>query len=183
MKIKAVLSMIVAITSCIIHAQTNRFNFIKPNLINKQAPQFTAQAVFPDGTIGHFSLENYQGTNVVLYFYPMDNTPGCTIQAKKFRDGIEKLKKAGITVIGISCDSIKSHINFQKKHALPFALVSDSRLTRSISKAYGAAGFLYSQRKTFLINKDGIVFRQFNKVDIQNQIDDILHSFAEQKNN
>jgi len=100
---------------------------------------------------------------------------------KKFRDGIEKLNKAGIMVIGVSCDSIKSHLKFQKKHALPYPLVSDSRWKRSISKAYGAAGFLYSQRKTFLINQDGIVFQLFDHVDIHNQIDDILHSFTSQK--
>lgn len=166
--------MIIAITSStLIHTEKN--------LVNQPAPLFTAPAVFPDGSTGLFNLSEYQGSNVVLYFYPMDNTPGCTIQAKKFRDDIEKLKNAGIIVIGISCDSIKSHLNFQKKHALPFVLVSDSRLTRSISKAYGAAGFLYSQRKTFLINKNGIVIQQFHKVDIQNQIDDILQSFHQQK--
>lgn len=149
-------------------------------MTTKVAPNFTAQAVFPDGTIKTVSLSDYMGKKIVLYFYPMDNTPGCTIQAKKFRDNIQKLHDAGITILGVSCDSINSHLNFQKKHALPFPLISDSRIKRSISKAYGAAGFLYSQRKTFLINPEGIIFKTFEKVDIQNQIDDILNSFANQ---
>lgn len=151
------------------------------SMINQPAPQFSASALFPDGSVRLFNLADYQGKKIVLYFYPMDNTPGCTIQAKKFRDDIEKLNKAGIMVIGISCDSIASHRSFQKKHALPFPLVSDSRWKRSISKAYGAAGFLYSQRKTFLIDPNGIIIQQFNKVDIQHQIDDILNSFAKEK--
>lgn len=146
-------------------------------LIGQKAPLFTVQAIKQDGTEFTFRLQDLMGQLVVLYFYPMDNTPGCTKQAKKFRDDIAKLEEAGITVIGISCDSIKSHKKFQKKHNLPFVLVSDSRWKRTISKAYLAAGFLYSKRKTFLIDQFGKVIKEFDKVDIQNQIDDILVSF------
>lgn len=156
-------------------------------LVGKKAPMFTAQAVkveadrlyhkFPHIKEFTFDLKDYIGQLLVLYFYPMDNTPGCTKQAKKFRDDIKRLKDVGITVIGISCDSIKSHKKFQAKHKLPFALVSDSRWKRSISKAYLTAGFLYSKRKMFLIDTTGTVVKAFDKVDIQHQIDNILKVF------
>ena len=150
-------------------------------LVGKQAPSFKGQAVFPDGTVQDFDLENYEGQNIVLYFYPMDNTPGCTKQAKIFRDNIKKMNAQGIMIVGISYDSIKSHKAFQDKHSLPFPLVSDSKNKHAISKKYKASGLITSKRKTFLINKKGIIFKVFDKVDIQDQIEDILECFAQQK--
>lgn len=175
MKIKLILSLVLAIACIPANAENS--------LIGKLAPQFTAPAVFPDGTVRTFNLTEYQGQNIVLYFYPMDNTPGCSQQAKIFRNHIQELNDAGILVLGISCDSIQSHINFKDKHGLPFPLISDSRLKRTISKAYGAAGFLYSQRKTFLIDQKGIVFHVFSDINLQTQIGDILHYFEQHAKN
>jgi len=155
-------------------------------LIGNKAPLFVAEAVFPPKNneskskyiVGEFDLKKYIGHyKIVLYFYPMDNTPGCTKEAQKFRDDIELLKQQGIMVVGVSCDSVQSHMKFQHKYALPFILVHDSRWHRAISKMYDAAGFFYSKRKTYLIDKRGIVVHVFEQVDIPSQIDDIIRIF------
>lgn len=149
------------------------------SLINKPAPVFTAQAVFPDGSEQIIDLKKYLGQKIVLYFYPMDNTPGCTCQAKNFKENIEKLKNHGIVLIGISCDSIKSHKKFQKKHGLPYILASDARNSQAISKMYCANSFFMSKRKTFLIDENGIIFKKFDKINIEKQVDEIIHEFEQ----
>ncbi|OGB86521.1 hypothetical protein A3J41_02640 [candidate division TM6 bacterium RIFCSPHIGHO2_12_FULL_38_8] len=153
----------------------------KNKILGKQAPDFTATTLFPDGSVKDFHLHDHMGKKIVLYFYPMDNTPGCTKQAQNFRDGIAKLDKQGISLVGISCNSIESHKRFQKKYNLPYPLVSDSRLHRSIGKKYpGTVSFGCYKRKTFLINKQGCVFKIFDKVNIENQIEDILKAFEQE---
>jgi len=148
-------------------------------LEGKPAPLFSGQAVFPDGSIKEFALKDYKGQKIVLYFYPMDNTPGCIKQAKIFKENIKKLQEQGIKVIGVSYDSIDSHVKFQKKYALPYPLVSDATRKHEISKLYKVSGFFSSERKTFLINEQGIIFKVFDKVDIKHQIDDILERFTQ----
>ena len=159
------------------------FNNAQANhkLEGKPAPLFKGQAVYPDESIKKLDLNDYIGKNIVLYFYPMDDTSGCTKQAKKFRDEIEKLQAKNIMVIGASYDSIASHIEFQKKYFLPYPLVSDSEKKHPISRMYKVNGYITSERKTFLINQKGIIFKVFDKVDIKNQITDILDCFAAQK--
>jgi thioredoxin-dependent peroxiredoxin len=152
------------------------------NLINNPAPHFTAQAVFHDGSEQLFDLKKYHGKKVVLYFYPMDNTPGCTCQAKNFRDNIATLEKHGIILIGISRDSIKSHKRFQKKHELPYILISDSRSSRRIAKMYGVDSFFMSKRKTFLIDENGKIFKKFDKINIEKQFDEIIDAFEQHQN-
>lgn len=151
------------------------------NLVGKSAPIFKSKAIFPDGTISDFNLEDYIGQDIVIYFYPMDSSPNCSIQAKNFRDNIDLLKNKNIMVIGVSPDSIKSHKKFQEKLALPYPLVSDATRKHPISKKYNATGFLFGKRKTFLINKEGIIFKEFEEVNIQQQINDILTAFTGQK--
>jgi thioredoxin-dependent peroxiredoxin len=152
-------------------------------LIGKSAPSFTAQAVHPDGSVHSFDLKDYIGkTNIVLYFYPMDNTRGCSKQAQGFCANLGVFEEEGIMVIGVSCDSIASHLKFQKKYGIHYPLVSDSRWNRTISKRYDAAGWFYSKRKTFLINKSGIIFKIFDHVSIESQVEDILKSFDKEKN-
>ncbi len=156
-------------------------SYSNDSLVCKKAPLFSAQAVFPDGSVKKFNLKDFIGQNLILYFYPMDSTPGCTKQAKNFRDNIERLNKEGITLIGISCDSIKSHKNFQKKYELPYILVSDSRKNQTISKKYGTKTILMSKRKTFLINECGVVFKKFDAINIEEQVDEIIEAFKSGK--
>ena len=147
-------------------------------MVGRQAPLFIGQAVFPDGTTGTFNLKDYIGKKIVIYFYPMDNSPGCTIQAKKFRDEIGRLSEQNIMVIGVSGDSISSHRKFQKALALPYPLLSDSGRKTSIAKEYKASRFLLGKRVTYLIDQDGVIFKVFDCVDIKNQVDDILQAFS-----
>lgn len=116
------------------------------------------------------SLADYRGQWVVLYFYPKDDTPGCTLEACSFRDLYEKLLSANATVIGVSKDSVKSHKAFAQKHALPFVLLSDA--DKAVQQAYGATGrkkFMSREyegalRKTFIISPDGEVVKTYENV-------------------
>ena len=159
------------------------FNSLQANhkLQGHPAPFFSGQAVFPDGSIKEFNLKDYSGQKIVLYFYPMDNSTWCTKQAKKFKEEITKLQAKNIMVVGVSYDSIETHVGFQKKYVLPYPLVSDDVKKHPISKMYKVSGFFSSDRKTFLINEKGIIFKVFDKIDIKNQVTDILESFAAQK--
>lgn len=141
-----------------------------------QAPDFKAKD--QDGNI--ISLKDYKGKRVVLYFYPKDNTPTCTTQACNIRDNFALLKKAGITVIGVSIDTEKSHKKFEQKFQLPFALLADS--DRKIVEAYGVWGlkkfmgreFDGTHRVTFLINEKGIVEHIIDKVKSKDHVAQIL---------
>lgn len=151
--------------------------FSKQSLQGKIAPTFTGQATFPDGAHGTINLQDYIGENLVIYFYPMDNSPYCTLQAQDFSKKFHKLTYQKITVIGISSDSVQSHSKFQCSLQLPYPLISDTTPKYSIAKKYGAKGLLFGQRKTFLINKDGIIFKIFDHINIEHQIEDILQAF------
>ncbi|MDP3787971.1 MAG: peroxiredoxin [Candidatus Chromulinivorax sp.] len=179
MNVKFLMSLLLISLSAIAYAKSK--TSLSQKLVHKSAPKFKAQAVFPDGVVDDLNLDDYAGQNIVLYFYPMDNSPGCTIQAKKFRDEIGRLNSKGITVIGVSKDSIRSHKKFQKALALPFPLISDTDGKNSIAKKYKAERFLIGKRITFLIDKNGIIFKVFDHVDIKNQIDEILSEFENHK--
>jgi len=121
------------------------------------APEFTV-AANGGGTI---SLADYLGKNVILYFYPRDDTPGCTKEACAFRDQFADFKKRGAVILGVSTDPVKSHDKFVEKFKLPFTLLADA--DRKIVEAYGVWGeksfmgrkYLSTHRVTFLIGPDG----------------------------
>ena len=121
--------------------------------VGEQAPDFTLQD--QNGT--QISLKDFRGKAVVLYFYPKDDTPGCTVESCAFRDQYEVFKSAGAEVIGISGDSPESHQKFSSKHQLPFTLLSDKG--NKIRQLYGAtAAFgLFPGRVTYVINAEGLV--------------------------
>lgn len=109
------------------------------------------------------SLSQYKGRPIVLYFYPADETPGCTKQACAFRDSYEKFKKAGAEVIGVSGDSSESHKNFAKKYRLPYTLLSDEG--NKLRKDWGIPGDFFGSlpgRQTYVIDKKGVVQLVFN---------------------
>ena len=98
------------------------------------------------------SLMDFRGKKVVLYFYPKDDTPGCTKEACGLRDDFSAFRDLKATVIGVSYDSIESHKKFIKKHNLPFLLASDQ--DKSLSKAFGVSGILFPDRSTFIIGRN-----------------------------
>ncbi len=113
------------------------------------------------------SLSEYRGRWVVVYFYPKDETPGCTVEACSIRDSHDELTSAGVTVIGISKDSVESHAKFARRHELNFEILSDE--SGETIEAYGAWGSkmfgkLGIQRKTFVINPDGQVVKVYGRV-------------------
>ncbi len=124
-------------------------------------------------------LSDYKGKNVMVYFYPKDETPGCTKEACGLRDESGEFKDNGIEILGISYDAPESHKKFQENHKLPFNLLSDSN--HEVSKKYGAyQGLmknLFAKRMTFLINKDGKIIYIFENVDPLNHAKDVLQKF------
>ena len=134
--------------------------------VGERAPEFTLQA--DDGR--EVSLSGYKGKKVVLYFYPKDGTPGCTTEAKEFRDTVKEFEKENAVILGVSKDSVKSHQRFKQKHALPFTLLSDPEgkvldLYEVWKKKslYGRT-FMGTERTTFLINEDGVIEKVYRKV-------------------
>lgn len=128
--------------------------------VGDTAPNFT----LPSQNGSPVSLTDFRGKPVVLYFYPKDDTPGCTVESCAFRDQYEVFKSAGAEVIGISGDSPESHQKFATKHQLPFTLLSDEG--NKIRKQYGAtAAFgLFPSRVTYVIDKDGVVQYVFDSM-------------------
>lgn len=134
--------------------------------VGTKAPGFT----LPDGEGNVISLSDFAGKKVVLYFYPKDNTPGCTRQACAFAGTFEEFKNIGAVVIGISKDSVASHKKFAEKHGLPFLLLSDPELTAI--QAYGVwqEKKLYGKvsmgvvRSTFIIDESGVIEKVMPKV-------------------
>ena len=144
----------------------------------KKAPAF--KLVGDDGE--KHSLSDYAGKNVVLYFYPKDNTPGCTLQAQAFNAALPKLAKLGAVVLGVSKDSTASHCKFRDKYGLKFPLLSDPEGT-TIEK-YGAWGEknMYGKkmmgiiRTTVIIGKDGKVAKVFPKVKVAGHVEAVLEA-------
>jgi peroxiredoxin Q/BCP len=137
--------------------------------VGKPPPDFTAKD--QDGK--DLTLSALKGKPVVVYFYPKDETPGCTTEAKSFRDSWKDLTKTGVTVIGISADTADSHKSFAKHHELPFHLVSDESGT--IAKTFGVpnrGGFL--GRQTFVIGADGNVKKIYRDVDVSKHVTEVL---------
>lgn len=132
-----------------------------------QAPNFHAQ----DQHGNTRSLSEFKGQNVVLFFYPEDDTPGCTKEACAFRDAMDRFEKANTAVLGVSTDDVDSHHAFVEKYNLPFTLLADP--DRELVQAYNA-GEERAQRVTFLIGPDGELLRTYQKVDPSTHADQIL---------
>lgn len=151
---------------------------MKPQ-IGDMAPQFELE----DQEGKTHKLSDYLGTPVVLYFYPKDNTPGCTAQACSFRDSFAEYRQKGITVLGVSKDSAKSHAKFQDKFSLPFTLLAD--VEHKVAEAYGVwvqkkfmgREYMGMERTTFIIDKDGKVVHILEKVKPQDHAKDVLALF------
>ncbi len=145
------------------------------------APDFTMAT---DGG-GEVSLAGLRGENVVLYFYPKDDTPGCTKESCGFRDDIAKFGAANATVIGVSRDSVASHDKFKAKYDLPFALASDE--DGAVTEAYEVwveknmygRKYMGIERSTFLIDKDGKIAQAWRKVKVPGHVDAVLRAVEE----
>ncbi len=144
--------------------------------LNKKIPDFTAAAT-NDTTV---NMTSFQGSKVILYFYPRDNTPGCTQESEDFRDNFKQFVKEEAIIFGISRDSIKSHEKFKEKLNLPFELISDQDETlcdlfgvRKDKKMNGKK-VRSTERSTFLIDKNGTLVQEWRKVKVPEHVNEVL---------
>ena len=146
-----------------------------------KAPDFTAK----DQNGDKVKLSDLRGQKVVLYFYPKDDTPGCTKQACSLRDSYDVFTEKGIKVLGVSIDDEKSHQKFISKYELPFDLIADT--DKKIVEKYGVWGeksmygktYMGTLRKTFLIDEEGKIVKIFDKVKVSEHADEVLQAFGE----
>ena len=127
------------------------------------------------------TLDDYRGQWLVLYFYPKDDTPGCTTEACEFRDDVAELKRMGAAVLGISVDDVKSHREFADKYHLSFPLLSDSN--GEVARSYGALRNLvllkFAKRHTFIIDGEGRIAKIYRSVDPKTHSDAIIRDLAQ----
>jgi len=151
--------------------------------VGKKAPAFSAE--IDSGK--KISLSDFNGKWVVLYFYPKDDTPGCTKEACSFRDNMDSITKAGAVVIGVSPDAVKSHVKFKEKYDLNFHLVSDNN--KKICEKYGAYGekIMYGKtikgviRSTYIINPEGKIAYVFPKVKVDGHVEEVINILKQMK--
>ncbi|MBI4231932.1 thioredoxin-dependent thiol peroxidase [Candidatus Peregrinibacteria bacterium] len=146
------------------------------DLLNKVAPDFKLED--QDGTMR--SLKDFAGKYVLLYFYPKDMTPGCTVEAQCFRDHLNDLKALNLQVLGVSCDDVRSHKKFVEAHGLNFPLLAD--VDRKVVEKYGVwveksmygKKYMGIQRDSFLIGPDGKVLKHYSKVKPEEHADEVI---------
>lgn len=148
--------------------------------LNQTVPDFELAAT-GDKTI---KLSGLRGKRVLLYFYPKDNTPGCTLEGQNFRDNITQFDQHNTLILGISRDSVKMHENFKTKQQFPFDLLSDPNETVcqlfgviQLKKLYGKE-YLGVERSTFLIDENGVLKQEWRNVKVKQHIDDVLAAIA-----
>src|SRR5262249_19902725 len=139
--------------------------------VGDPAPDFSAV----DDQGQTVSLKDFRGKTVVLYFYPKDNTPGCTTEAKGFRDHFSEFAGKNAVVLGVSYDSAASHQGFKEQYQLPFHLLVDK--DKKISEAYGAKGLLFASRDTFVIDPQGKIVKIYRSVDPSQHIQELLRDW------
>ncbi len=145
-----------------------------------QAPEFCLQGIDEEGNEKEFCFRDFKGKKIVLYFYPKDDTPGCTREACGFQENLNPIKELGVEVIGISPDNINSHKKFKEKYGLKFALLSDP--DKKVAARYGAYGEkkMYGRttkgiiRSTFIINENGEIEKSWKNVKVDGHIRTVL---------
>lgn len=144
--------------------------------VGQKAPSFTLFSQSGEKV----SLTNYRGKRVILYFYPKDDTPGCTKEACDFRDSIEEINESGTVVLGVSADSVISHKKFAQKFSLSFPILSD--VDKKVACAYGVwkekslygRKFMGIERSTFIIDEGGKIVEIFSKVKVESHLEEVL---------
>jgi peroxiredoxin Q/BCP len=146
--------------------------------LNKKLPNFSFTATNDLSA----KLTDFKGQRVILYFYPRDNTPGCTTEGQNFRDLYKEFQKRNTVVFGVSCDSMRKHENFKKKHEFPFELISDEDETlceifavMKMKSMYGKK-FRGIERSTFIIDENGKLFKEWRKVKVPGHVEEVLAS-------
>ena len=146
--------------------------------LNKKAPNFDLPATGEQ----NLSLKDFKDKNLIIYFYPKDNTPGCTTEGQNFRDLYKELQKLDTEILGVSRDSVRVHENFKKKHEFPFDLLSDKdeEMCKAydvikLKKMYGKE-YMGIERSTFLIDKSGKLRQEWRKVKVKGHAGEVLEA-------
>jgi thioredoxin-dependent peroxiredoxin len=150
--------------------------------IGMQAPDFELQANNGEKV----NLSKFHGTNVVLYFYPKDMTPGCTTEACDFRDQIQKFNEVNAVILGVSPDPVERHQKFVEKYGLPFLLLAD--IEHQLAEAFGVwklkknfgKEYMGIERSTFIIDKEGKFVKEWRKVKVKGHVEEALTYIREQ---
>ena len=145
-----------------------------------KAPDFCLKGIDEKGEEKEFCLKDFRGSKLILYFYPKDNTPGCTVEACDFRDNLNVLVERGYKVVGVSPDSVESHRKFKEKYNLNFPLLSDP--DKKVAESYGAYGEkkMYGKvtkgiiRSTFLIDEEGRIKKAWYNVKAKGHVEKLL---------
>ena len=151
------------------------------SLEGKKCPKFSGDAT------GEISISNkdFEGKNLIIFFYPKDNTPGCTLEGQDFRDNYKEFTKLNAEILGVSRDSIKSHENFKDKQGFPFQLLSDPDevMCKSFDvmreKSMYGKKYIGVDRSTFLINSKGIVEKEWRSVKVKGHVMEVLQALKE----
>jgi peroxiredoxin Q/BCP len=151
------------------------------SLLGKNCPKFKAECT----SNKILSNNDFEGQNLVIYFYPKDSTPGCTTEGQEFRDQYKLFKKYNTDIVGVSRDSIKSHENFKLKQSFPFELLSDpdEKVCKAfdvmkLKSMYGRE-YIGVDRSTFLINAKGKVAKEWRSVKVKGHVDEVLEAVKE----
>ncbi|MEW4983157.1 MAG: peroxiredoxin [Cycloclasticus sp.] len=144
--------------------------------LNQAVPEFSCATTAEEA----LTLASLKGKNIVIYFYPKDNTPGCTQEGQDFRDHYDEFQAANTEIFGVSRDSVRVHTGFKSKHSFPFELISDPDESLcelfdviKLKKLYGKE-YMGIERSTFLINADGILINQWRKVKVKVHVAEVL---------
>ena len=151
------------------------------SLEGKKCPKFSGDAT------GEISISNkdFEGKNLIIFFYPKDNTPGCTLEGQDFRDNYKEFTKLNAEILGVSRDSIKSHENFKAKQNFPFQLLSDPDevMCKSFDvmreKSMYGKKYIGVDRSTFLINSKGLVEKEWRSVKVKGHVMEVLQALKE----
>ena len=154
---------------------------MEKKLVGKKCPKFSGDCT------SDIKLSNtdFIGKNLVVYFYPKDSTPGCTLEGQDFRDNYKKFKKLNTAILGVSRDSVKSHNNFKEKQSFPFELLSDpdEKMCKAFDvmkmKSMYGKQYIGVDRSTFLINDKGMVVKEWRSVKVKGHVDEVLSAAEE----
>jgi peroxiredoxin Q/BCP len=165
-------TIVIAVLAASLLSWSGRSSADAPVLEGKPAPEFE----LPDQTGELHSLEDYRDQWVVLYFYPKNNTPGCTTEACEFRDNIFAFRKLNAQILGVSLDDVESHKAFAEEYNLPFPLLAD--IDGTAADLYGVKtrmmGWTVAKRQTFIINPEGVVAKHYKKVTPDSHSEEVL---------
>ena len=150
-------------------------------LEGKKCPKFLADSTRDK----KLSNDDFKGKKLIIFFYPKDNTPGCTLEGQDFRDNYQEFKKLNAEIIGVSRDSIKSHQNFREKQSFPYDLLSDTdeKMCKSFDvmreKSMYGKKYIGVDRSTFMISSDGLVLKEWRSVKVKGHVQEVLEALKE----